>query len=83
MMMDHFISRVFQGTLHVDKIHVQFKIANITNGLPVSSPLVDRFHTETGDRLRLHNNGAKFRTGVKFSPRYNNRGDSRRHGILW
>ena len=50
MMMDHFISRLFQGTLHVDKIHVQFKIANITNALPVSSPLVDRFHTETGNR---------------------------------
>ena len=32
---------------------------------------------------RLHVTVARFRTGVKLSPRYNNRGDSRRHGILW
>ena len=30
----------------------------------------------------LHNTAARFRTVVKFSPRYNKRGDSRRHDIL-
>ena len=35
-----------QGTLHVDKIQVRFKIVNITHALPV--PV---FHTETWDRF--------------------------------
>ena len=26
---------LFEGTLHVDKIHIRFKIANITHALPV------------------------------------------------
>jgi len=26
---------LFEGTLHVDKIHVRFKITNITHALPV------------------------------------------------
>ena len=34
-MLSHFISRLFEGTLHVDKIHVPFKIANVTHALPV------------------------------------------------
>ena len=29
----------------------------------------------------LHDTVARFRTGVKFSPRYENRGDSRQHEI--
>ena len=33
---------LFEGTLHVDKIHVRFKIANIT-GRPI--------YTETGGRF--------------------------------
>ena len=32
---------------------------------------------------RLQDTVARFRTGVKFSPQYNNRSDSRRHDILW
>ena len=32
---------------------------------------------------RLHDTVARYRTGVKFSPPYNNQGDSRRHDILW
>ena len=35
MMLGHFISRLFEGTLHVDKIHVPFKIANVMHALPV------------------------------------------------
>ena len=60
MMTGSFHISLFEGTLHVDKIRVRFKIANIT-----------------------HDTVAIFRTGVKFSPRYNNRGDSRRYDILW
>ena len=74
---------LFEGTLHVDKIHVRFKIANITHALPVPVYQPTDF---TPDRVvvsRLHETVARFRTGVKFAPRYNNRGDSRRHDILW
>ena len=35
MMLGHFISRLFEGTLHVDKIHVPLKIANVMHALPV------------------------------------------------
>ena len=35
MMMGHFVSRLVEGTLHVDKIHVRFRIANNTHALPV------------------------------------------------
>ena len=97
---------LFEGTLHVDKIHVLFKIANITHALLVpvcrhtdftlacsSSP--STFHLfpyfaplPLSERLeqanftpkrvvvsRLHDTVARFRIGVKFSPRYNNRGE--------
>ena len=79
---------LFEGTLHVDKIHAWFKIANITHALPVP---VYRQTDFTPNRVivsRLHDTVARFRTGVKLSPRYNNRGeltpcDWRRHDILW
>ena len=45
MMMGHFISQLFESTLHVDNTHVQFKITNIMQELPIPA---DRFHTETG-----------------------------------
>ena len=35
MVMGHFISRLFEGTLHVNKIRVRFNIENITHSLPV------------------------------------------------
>ena len=35
MMTESFHISLFEGTLHVDKIHVWFKIANITHALPV------------------------------------------------
>ena len=35
LMLCHFISRLFEGTVHVDNIHVRFKIANITHALPI------------------------------------------------
>ena len=68
----------FRGTLHADKIHVWFKIANITHALPV--PVHRNQQTDlTSKRMIVsrshHTVVAKFRTGVKFSPRYNNQGE--------
>ena len=47
MMTGSFHILLFNGTFHVDKIHVWFKIVNITHALPVP----DRFHTEMGGRF--------------------------------
>ena len=77
---------LFEGTLRVDKMHVWFKIANITHALPV---LVYRQNNFTPKRVgvsRLLDTVARFRTGVKFLPRYkymSRRGDWRRRDILW
>ena len=73
MMMAHFMFQLFEGTLHVDKIHIRSKIANITHVLPLP---VHRQTDITPKPLvvsRLHDAGAKFPTGVKFSLRCNNR----------
>ena len=52
MMVGHFISRLFEGTLHVDEIHMPFKMADVTHICTTrSSPPADRFHTETGGRF--------------------------------
>ena len=74
---DCFISyRVcFEGTLHVDKIHVRYKIANITHALPVPVYQQTDFTPKLVVVSRLHDTVTGFRTGVKFSPRYNNRGE--------
>ena len=72
-MMGHFISRLFESTLHVDKIHLQFKIARITHALPFLAHLKIGFTPKRVKVSRLHDTGAKFRTGVKFLLRYNNR----------
>ena len=66
---------LFEGTLHVDKIHVRFKIANITHALPVPVYRQTDFTPKRVVVSRLHDTVARFRTGVKFSPRYNNRGE--------
>ena len=78
---------LFEGTLHIDKIHVWFKIANITHALPV--PVC---------RLISHRHVRSFRVYMiplrDFVPEWNSqpgtttgvnsrRGDSRRHDILW
>ena len=83
MMTGSFHISLFEGTLHVDKIHVRFKIANITHALPVPVYRQTDFTPKRVVVSRLHDTVARFRTGVKFSPRYENRGDSRRHNILW
>ena len=77
MMMGHFISQRSEGTLHVDKIHLQFKIASITHALLFLAHLKTDVTPKRVKVSRLRDTGAKFRKGVKFSLRYNNRGDSR------
>ena len=74
-MMGHSISRSFEGTLHVDKIHERFKIANITHALPVPVHWQTDFTPKRVVVSCLHDTVARFRTGVKFSLRYNNRGE--------
>ena len=59
---------LFKGTFHVDKIHLWFKIANITHALPVPVYRQTDF-TPTRVVSRLHDTVARFRTGVEFSPR--------------
>ena len=66
---------LFEGRLHVDKIHVRFKIANITHALPVPVYRLTDFTPKRVVVSCLHDTVARFRTGVKFSPRYNNRGE--------
>ena len=83
MMTGSFHILLFKGTFHVDKIHLWFKIANITHALPVPLYRQTDFTPKRVVVSRLHDTVARFRTGVKFSPRYENRGDSRRHDILW
>ena len=75
MMMGHSISRLFEGTLHVDKIHERFKIANITHALPVPVHWQTDFTLRQVVVLCLHDTIARFHTGVKFSPRYNYQGE--------
>ena len=78
---------LFEGTLHVDKIQVRFKIVNITHALPVPVYQQTDFTPKRVIVSRSHDTVARFRTEVKFSLQYNNRceltpGESRRHDIL-
>ena len=66
---------LFEGTLHVDKIHVWFKITNITHELLVPVYRQTDFTPERVDVSHLHDTVAKSRTGVKFSPCCDNRGE--------
>ena len=66
---------LFEGTLHIDKIHVRLKITNITHALPVPVYRQTNFTPKRAVISRLHDTVARFRTGVKFSSRYNNRGE--------
>ena len=75
MMTGSFHTSSFEGTLHDDKIHVWFKIANITHALPVPVYRQTDFTPKRVVVSRLHDTAARFHTGVKFSPRYKNRGE--------
>ena len=75
MMTGSFHISLFEGTLHVNKTHVWFKIANITHALPVPVYRKTDFTPKRVVVSRFHDTAARFRTGVTFSPRYNNRGE--------
>ena len=66
---------LLKGTFHVHKIQLWFKIANITHALPVPVYRQTDFTPKRVVVSRLHDTFARFRTGVKFSPRYENRGE--------
>ena len=66
---------LFNGTFHVDKVHVWFKIANNTHALPVPVYRQTDFTQKWVVVSRLHDTVARFRTGVKFSPRCENWGE--------
>ena len=73
---------LFKGKFHVDKIHVWFKIANIMHALLVPVYRQADFTPKQVVVLRLQDTVARFCTEVKFSPRYENRGDSCWRNIL-
>ena len=75
MMTGSFHISLFEGALHVDKMHVWFKIANITHVLPVPVYRQTDFTPKRVVVSCLHDTVARFRTRVKFSPRYKNRGE--------
>ena len=75
MMTGSFHTSLFEGILHIDKIHVLFNNANITHALPVPVYRQTDFTPKRVDVSRLHNTAARFRTRVKFSTRYKNRGE--------
>ena len=88
MMTGSFHISLFEGTLHVDKIHVWFKIANITHVLPVpfyretdfsqKQVVISRLLIPLRDFVSPWNSRPVTRTGVNTSG-----GDSRWHDILW
>ena len=75
MMTGSFHISLFEGTLHVDKTHVCFKIANNTHALPVPVYQQTDFIPKRVVVSRLHDTVARFHTGVRFLPRYKNRGE--------
>ena len=78
MMTGSFHILLFKGTFHVDKIHVWFKIANITHALPVPVWSFRVYMIPLRDFVPEWNSRPGTRTGVN-----SRRGDSRRHDILW
>jgi len=75
MMTGSFHILSFNGAFHVDKIRFCFKIANITHTLPVPVYRQTDFTPKWVVVSRLHDTVARFRTGVEFSPRCENRGE--------
>ena len=75
MMTGSFHILLFNGTFHADKIHMWFKIANIMHALPVPVYWQTDFTPKRVVVLRLHVTVARFRTGKKFLPQYQNQGE--------
>ena len=59
---------LFKGTFHVDKIHLWFKITNITHALPVPLYRQTDFTPKWVVVSCLHDTVARFRIRVKLSP---------------
>ena len=80
---------LFEGTLYVDKIHVWFKITNVTHALPIPVYWQTDFTPKQVVISRLHDTAARFCTGVKFWPPgtrtgvNSRRGHLHQHDILW
>ena len=62
MMTGSFHISLCEGTLHVNKIHVRFKIANITHALPVPAYRQTDFTPKRVVVSSLHDTVARFRT---------------------
>ena len=84
---DDWVISLFEGTFHVDKIHVRFKITNITHALPVPVywPISHRnvrsfrvYMIPLWDFVPEWNSRPGTTTGVN-----SRRDDSCRHDILW
>ena len=65
---------LFEGTLHVDKIHVRFKIADVTHTLPMPVYQQTDFTLKHVVISHLHDTVVRFCAEVKFSPQNNNPG---------
>ena len=88
IMTESFHISLFEGTLHVDKIQVWFKIANITRALPIPVYRQTDFTPKRVVVSRLHDTAVRFCTRVKSRPGTRTGvksrwGDSRLHDILW
>ena len=66
---------IWRYTLHGEKIHVLFKVANITHAATRCSLPADRFHTKCVVVSHWNDTVVMFRTGVNFSPRYIKQGE--------
>ena len=75
IMTESFHISLFEGTLHVDKIQVWFKIANIIRALPIPVYRQTDFTPKRVVVSRLHDTAVRFCRRVKFLPRYKNRGE--------
>ena len=75
LMTGSFHISLFEGTLHVNRVYMWFKIANITHALPVPVHQQTDFPTKRVVVLRLHDTIVRVCSGVKFSLRYNNQGE--------
>ena len=62
MMSGSFHILLFKDTFHVDKIHLWFKIANITHALPVPAYWQTDFTPKRVVVSSLHDTVARFRT---------------------
>ena len=66
---------LFEGTRHVNKIRVIQNRKHYAHGLPFPVFQQTDFTPKRVVVSRLHDTVVRFRTGVKFSPLYNNRGE--------